>query len=198
MPKVRVPRKNVTPGEIVTVLSRRLGPGYQVESNGGRRVMVRKSPLMYASISITDQPGASVFGVHGGGFFFLRLVNTFGTARRVADALRRSPEFRSLLASQPEDGAELSGRRGGSLAAVLVTVEAAGDGREQARAGERVGAVGEQGGRAGHAEPFGLRLARDDAPGHPGMAGQQAVQPGGQQVGAGTPRHLQDLQRHGW
>jgi hypothetical protein len=26
MPKVRVPRKNVTPGEIVAVLSRRLGP----------------------------------------------------------------------------------------------------------------------------------------------------------------------------
>ena len=190
MPKVRVPRKNVTPGEIVTVLSRRLGPGYQVESNGGRRVMVRKGPLMYASISISDQPGASVFGVHGGGFLFLRLVNTFGTARRVADALRRSPEFRSLLASQPEDGTELGGRRGRSLAAVLVTVEAAGDGREQARAGERVGAVGEQGGRAGHAEPFGLRLADNDAPGHPGTAGQQ--------VRARTPRHLQDLQRHGW
>jgi hypothetical protein len=96
MPKVKVPRKNVTPGEVVTVLSRRLGPGYQVESNGGRRVMVRRSALMYASISIIDQPGASVFGVHGGGFLFLRLVNTFGTARHVADALRRSPEFRSL------------------------------------------------------------------------------------------------------
>ena len=41
MPKVRVPRKNVTPGEIVTVLSRRLGPGYQVESNGDGRVTVR-------------------------------------------------------------------------------------------------------------------------------------------------------------
>ncbi len=96
MPKVKVPRKNVTPGEVVTVLSRRLGPGYQVESNGGRRVMVRRSALRYASISIVDQPGASVFGVHGGGFLFLRLVNTFGTARQVADALRRSPEFRSL------------------------------------------------------------------------------------------------------
>ena len=38
MPKVRVPRKNVTPDEVVAVLSRRLGPGYQVEANGGRRV----------------------------------------------------------------------------------------------------------------------------------------------------------------
>jgi hypothetical protein len=96
MPKVRVPRKNVTPAEIVTVLSRRLGLAYQVEGNGSRRVTVRKSQLMYANISISDQPGASVFGVHGGGFVFLRLVNTFGTARHVADALRRSPEFRSL------------------------------------------------------------------------------------------------------
>ena len=96
MPKVRVPRQNVTPDEIVTVLSRRLGPAYQVKGNGSRRVTILKSQLMYANISISDQPGASVFGVHGGGFVFLRLVNTFGTARHVADALRRSPEFRSL------------------------------------------------------------------------------------------------------
>ena len=96
MPKVRVPRKNVTPNELVAVLSRRLGARYQVEGNGEGRVTVRKSQLMYANISISDQPGASVFGVHGGGFVFLRLVNTFGTARHVADALRRSPEFRSL------------------------------------------------------------------------------------------------------
>ncbi len=93
---MRVPRKNVTPGEVVTVLSRRLGPGYQVESNGDYRVTVRKSQLMYASISIRDQPGASVLRVSGGGLLVLRLVNTFGTARRVADAIRRSPEFRSL------------------------------------------------------------------------------------------------------
>ena len=96
MPKVRVPRKNVTPDEVVAVLSRRLGPGYQVEANGGGRVIARKSPLMYASVSIKDQPGASVFGVHGGGIPVLRLINTFSTARQVADALRRSPEFRSL------------------------------------------------------------------------------------------------------
>ena len=78
------------------MLSRWLGPGYRVEGDGGGRVTVRKSALMYANISISDQPGPSVFGVHGGGFIFLGLVNTFGTARRLADALRRSPEFRSL------------------------------------------------------------------------------------------------------
>jgi hypothetical protein len=90
-----VPRKNVTPGELATVLSRRLGGGYQVESDGGR-VTVRKGSMAYARVSIGDTPGASVFRVHGGGFGFLRVANTLGTARRVADALRRSPEFRSL------------------------------------------------------------------------------------------------------
>ena len=96
MPKVRVPRKNVTPAELVTVLNRRLDPGYQVKPNGDGRVTVRKSALRYANISIADTPGASVFRVHGGGFLFLLVANTFSTARRVADALRRSPEFRSL------------------------------------------------------------------------------------------------------
>ncbi|MGD0602281.1 MAG: hypothetical protein ABSA53_01610 [Streptosporangiaceae bacterium] len=96
MPKVKVPRKNVTTDEIVTVLSRRLDPGYQVDTNGGRRVTVRKNSLMSATVSIADQPGASVFRVRGGGFLLLRVANTFSTARRVADALRRSPEFRSL------------------------------------------------------------------------------------------------------
>jgi hypothetical protein len=95
MPKVRVPRKNVTPNELVTVLSHRLGAGYQVESGKGR-VTVRRSPLRYANVSIATTPGASVFRVHGGGFLLLRAANTFGTARRVADALRRSPEFHSL------------------------------------------------------------------------------------------------------
>jgi hypothetical protein len=95
MPKVRVPRKNVTPNELVTVLSHRLGAGYQVDRNGAGRVTVRRSPLRSASVSIAATPGASVFRIHGGGFL-LRAANTFGTARRVADALRRSPEFNSL------------------------------------------------------------------------------------------------------
>jgi hypothetical protein len=97
MPTVRVPHKNVTSNELVTVLSRRLGAGYQVESNGMGRVTVRKNQLlMYANISISTAPGASVFRIHGGGFIFLRAANTLGTARRVADAVRRWPEFRSL------------------------------------------------------------------------------------------------------
>jgi hypothetical protein len=100
---------------------------------------------------------------------------------------------------QPEGGAELGGRGRRARAVVLVGVEAAGDGRGLARAGERVGAVGQQGGRAGHAEPFGVRLAGHDPPGEQeaGAARQQLRQPGGQQVRAWAVRHLQDLQFHG-
>ena len=58
MPKVKVPRKNVTPGEVVTVLSRRLGPGYQVESNGDHRVTVRRAPVSFGLVKV---PGRSYF-----------------------------------------------------------------------------------------------------------------------------------------
>lgn len=96
MPKVRVPRKNVTPGEVVTVLGRRLGTGYTVETNGDGRVIVRKSQVSYANVSIVSSPGASVFRVRAGGLPVVGVATSWGTTRRVADALRRSPEFRSL------------------------------------------------------------------------------------------------------
>lgn len=96
MPKVRVPRKNVTPRELATVLGRRLGTGYTVEPNGDGRVTVRKSPLAAAKISIADTPGASVFRIRASGPPVLSVATGWGTTRRVAEALRRSPEFRSL------------------------------------------------------------------------------------------------------
>jgi hypothetical protein len=65
MAQVRVVRKGVTAAEVATVLSRRLGGGFEV----------------------------AVFRVRGVG---MPLVANFGTARLVADALRRSPEFRSV------------------------------------------------------------------------------------------------------
>ena len=118
-------------------------------------------------------------------------------AMLVADGIAPA-RTRNARPLQSQAGADLTGRRRGAQAAVLVGVQTAGQRRELAGAGERVGAVGEQGGRAGHTEPPGLRLAGHDAPGDPQAARQQDVQPGGQQVGAGAPRYLQDLQCHGW
>ena len=92
MAQVRVPRRGVTQAELATVLSRRLGDGYQVEPDGLWKVTVRRSPLSAAVVRIKDVPGATVFRIRAGGLPVYRIR----TARRVTEALRRSPEFRSI------------------------------------------------------------------------------------------------------
>lgn len=92
MAQIRVPRKGVTQAELTAVLSRRLGGGYEVQPDGHGEVLVRRSPLSAAVVRIKNVPGATVFRVRGGGLPVFRI----GTTRRVAEALRRSPEFRSV------------------------------------------------------------------------------------------------------
>jgi hypothetical protein len=90
--QVRVPRKGVTAAELMAVLGRRLGAGFEVAADGDGEVMVRRSPLTGAVVRIRHVPGATVFRVRGTGV----PVASLGTSRAVADALRRSPEFQSL------------------------------------------------------------------------------------------------------
>jgi hypothetical protein len=87
-----VPRTGVTQAELTAVLSRRLGAEFQVGGDDQGEVVARRSPLSAAVVRITRVPGATVFRVRGVGM----PVVSFGTARVVADALRRSPEFRSI------------------------------------------------------------------------------------------------------
>jgi hypothetical protein len=90
--KIRVPRTGVTQVELAMVLSRRLGAEFHVDGDDRGEVVARRSPLSAAVIRITPVPGATVFKVRGVGV----PVVSQGTARIVADALRRSPEFRSI------------------------------------------------------------------------------------------------------
>ena len=92
MAKVQVPRKGVTPAELATVLSRRLGPEFEVAAEAAGSVLARRSPISAAVVRISAVPGATVFRVSGVGMPIVSL----GTARIVADALRRSPEFRAV------------------------------------------------------------------------------------------------------
>jgi hypothetical protein len=89
--QVRVPRKGVTQAELVSVLSNRLGGGYKVEPDSDGKVAVRQG-LSGAVIRIRHVPGATVFRLRGAGLPVYRI----GAIRATADALRRSPEFRSL------------------------------------------------------------------------------------------------------
>jgi hypothetical protein len=90
--QVRVPRKGVTVTELAAVLGRRLGTRFEVAADGNGEVLVRRSPLTGAVVRISHVPGATVFRVRGTGV----PVASFGTTRMVVDALRRSPEFRSI------------------------------------------------------------------------------------------------------
>ncbi len=93
MGQVRVPRKGVTAAELAGVLSRRLGMGFEVAAgDSGGKVIVRRSPLSATVVRIGHAPGATVFRVRGAGVPLVSL----GTSRAVADALRRSPEFRGV------------------------------------------------------------------------------------------------------
>ena len=91
MAKVRVPRKGVTQAELAAVLTRRLSAGFEVAADTDG-VIARRSPLSAAVVRITSVPGATVFRVRGVGV----PIASLGTARVVADALRKSPEFRSI------------------------------------------------------------------------------------------------------
>jgi hypothetical protein len=89
--KVRVPRTGVTAAELASVLSLRLGQEFEVAASQGE-VIARRSLLSAVVVRIASVPGATVFRVRGVGMPVLSAV----TARTVADALRRSPEFRSV------------------------------------------------------------------------------------------------------
>jgi hypothetical protein len=90
--RVQVPRKGITQAELAAVLSRRLGAEFQVAADGQGSVIARRSPLSAAVVRIASIPGATVFRVRAVGMPLVSL----GTARVVADALRRSPEFRAI------------------------------------------------------------------------------------------------------
>ena len=92
MAKVRVPRKGVTQAEVANVLGRRLGVEFQVAADSEGDVIARRSTMTAAVVRIKHVPGATVFQVKGVGV----PLASVGTARIVADALRRSPEFRSI------------------------------------------------------------------------------------------------------
>ncbi len=92
MAKVRVARKGVTQAELATVLSLRLGAEFEVVADGRENVIARRSPLSAAVVRIGSAPGATVFRIRGVGV----PVVSLGAARIVADALRRSPEFRAV------------------------------------------------------------------------------------------------------
>jgi hypothetical protein len=101
MPQVKVRRQEITADEAAAAIRSSL-PGEQLEisERGDRQLELKKSYLVRANVSISSEPGGTVFAVRGGGpyvpllFLTIRFVNGRGIARRVADALGSYEGFR--------------------------------------------------------------------------------------------------------
>jgi hypothetical protein len=101
MPQVKVRRQGITADETAAAIRGSLpGERLEISQNGDRELEVKKSYLVRASVSISSEPGGTVFTVRGGGpvvpvlFLSTRFVNSRGIARRVADALGAHEGFR--------------------------------------------------------------------------------------------------------
>lgn len=90
MPTVTV-KKPVTLQEAASALQGKLGDHYDVTTHGtgGRQALkVRQSAASTAIVHLDQEDSnATTFHVHGGGLAISRLINEFGVAKKVAEAL---------------------------------------------------------------------------------------------------------------
>ena len=93
---------------------------------------------------------------------------------------------------------ELGSRRCLSQLSVFIGIQAARQGRLQARPGKQVSAIGEDRRRTGHPEPPRVLLRRHDPPYYldVGPDREQWSQPTVQNLGTRAPRHVQNLKPH--
>jgi hypothetical protein len=101
MPQVKVRRRGISAEDAAAVIRGSMpGEKLQTIQHGDRELEVQKSFFVRANVSISEEPGGTVFTVRGGGpvipllFVGTRLVNSRGIAQRVANALGEHAGFR--------------------------------------------------------------------------------------------------------
>ncbi len=101
MPQVKVRRQGITADEAAVVIRTSLPREHlQITERGDRELELKKNFLVRANVSISREPGGTVFTVHGGGpvvpllFVATRFLNGRGIARRVSAVLGEHGGFR--------------------------------------------------------------------------------------------------------
>jgi hypothetical protein len=98
MPQVKVRRRGVSAEAAVAALRSGLGQGVQISQHGPNELDVRKGFFARAKVSISEEPGGTVFEVRGAGapvplvYAITRYATSRGIARRVAAVI--DEEFR--------------------------------------------------------------------------------------------------------
>ncbi len=100
MPLVKVRRRNISAEQAAAAIRSSLGDGVEISPVGDTEVRVKKSYFAQAKVSLTDEPGGTVFNVSGAAgaafplwMLTMRLVNERGIARQVAEAIGGYKEF---------------------------------------------------------------------------------------------------------
>ena len=89
MPTVTV-EGSVTLQQAATALQDKLGSRYEVTTHGSgaqQALKVKQSAASTATVHLDQDGNATTFHVHGGGLVISRMVNEFGIAKKVADAI---------------------------------------------------------------------------------------------------------------
>jgi len=92
MPSVTI-GKVIVPQDAAEALKATLGSEYKVTPHLGRippSLTVSRAGVAFATVRVLRGHDATTFRVHGGGLIIGRLVNEFGIARTVTDALKTS------------------------------------------------------------------------------------------------------------
>jgi len=82
--------KAVSSQEAADALQRQLGSDYKVTPHSDGSVTVHHGPLAFAKVRVSRNGDVTTFHVHGGGLIVGRVVNEFGIARTVADAIKEA------------------------------------------------------------------------------------------------------------
>jgi len=89
MPSTTIPR-TITPQEAADALKDQLGSGYKVTQHGRDSLTVKHGGVAFATVRVGRDGDTTTFRVHGGGLIVGRIINEFGIARTVTEALKAS------------------------------------------------------------------------------------------------------------
>jgi hypothetical protein len=89
MPSATISRA-ITPQQAADALKQQLGSGYNISSHPSGSLTVKHGSLAFATVHLNRDGNTTTFRIHGGGLIIGRIVNEFGIARTVSEALKDS------------------------------------------------------------------------------------------------------------
>ena len=90
MPTVTIDRP-VTIQDTAEALQQKLGDRYEITTHGHgaqEALKVKQSAAALATVHVDQETDTTIFHVHGGGLVISRMINEFGIAKKVAQAIQ--------------------------------------------------------------------------------------------------------------